>query len=83
MCPRSRDPFYKVTYYINWVTPSWTHSICNIPNIFIELDFEIMLTPEVNWHWQSPMSHKAIVHNCQHILDRQCVKVNTIAFRAR
>ena len=26
-CPGSSDPFYVVTYYINWVTTSWTHSI--------------------------------------------------------
>ena len=25
-CPRSSDPFYVVTYYIKWVTSSWTHS---------------------------------------------------------
>ena len=24
MCPRSSDPFYIVTYYIKWVTISWT-----------------------------------------------------------
>ena len=28
VCPRSSDPFYIVCYYINWVTASWTHSIC-------------------------------------------------------
>ena len=27
VCPRSSDPFYVVTYYIKWVTTSWTHSI--------------------------------------------------------
>ena len=27
ICPRSSDPFYKVTYYIKWVTTSWTYSI--------------------------------------------------------
>ena len=27
LCPRSSDPFYIVSYYIKWVTPSWTHSI--------------------------------------------------------
>ena len=27
VCPRSSDPFYIVTYYIKWVTTSWTHSI--------------------------------------------------------
>ena len=26
MCPRSSDPFYVVTYYIKWVTTSWTYS---------------------------------------------------------
>ena len=26
ICPRSRDPFYIVTYYIKWVTTSWTIS---------------------------------------------------------
>ena len=25
--PRSSDPFYIVTYYIKWVTTSWTYSI--------------------------------------------------------
>ena len=27
VCPRSSDPFYVVTYYIKWVTTSWTYSI--------------------------------------------------------
>jgi len=26
ICPRSSDPFYIVSYYIKWVTTSWTHS---------------------------------------------------------
>ena len=26
-CPRSSYPFYAVTYYIHWVTTSWTGSI--------------------------------------------------------
>ena len=26
MCPRSSDPIYIVTYYIEWITTSWTHS---------------------------------------------------------
>ena len=26
MCPRSSDPFYIVTYYMKWVTTSWTNS---------------------------------------------------------
>ena len=27
VCQRSSDPFYVVTYYIKWVTTSWTYSI--------------------------------------------------------
>ena len=27
ICPRSSDPFYIASYYIKWVTTSWTHSI--------------------------------------------------------
>ena len=27
VCPRSSDPFHIVSYYINWVTSSWTYSI--------------------------------------------------------
>ena len=27
VCPESSDPFYKVTYYIKWVTTSWTYCI--------------------------------------------------------
>ena len=26
ICPRSSDQFYIVSYYINWVTTSWTNS---------------------------------------------------------
>ena len=26
MCPRSSYPFYIVTYFIKWVTSSWTDS---------------------------------------------------------
>ena len=33
MCPRSSEPFYIVSYYIKWVTTSWTHSRCsNVPS---------------------------------------------------
>ena len=27
VCPRSSDPFYIVSYYIKWVTTSWTYSM--------------------------------------------------------
>ena len=26
VCPGSSDPFYMVTYYLKWVTTSWTYS---------------------------------------------------------
>ena len=26
VCPGNSDPFYIVTYYIKWVTTSWTYS---------------------------------------------------------
>ena len=26
VCPRSSDPFDVVTYYMKWVTTSWTYS---------------------------------------------------------
>ena len=26
VCPGSSDPFYIVTYYINWVTTFWANS---------------------------------------------------------
>ena len=29
VCPRSSDPFYIVTYYIKWVTTSWTDGSCS------------------------------------------------------
>ena len=28
VCSRSSDPSYVVTYYIKWVTTSWTYSTC-------------------------------------------------------
>ena len=27
VCPGNSDSFYIVSYYITWVTTSWTHSI--------------------------------------------------------
>ena len=36
VCPGSSDPFYIVSYYIQWVTTAWTHSI-------LHLDFPFLL----------------------------------------
>ena len=33
VCPRINDPFYIVTYYIKWVTTSWTHSINHVVSL--------------------------------------------------
>ena len=30
VCPRSSDPFFKVTYYKKWVTTSCTDGMCKI-----------------------------------------------------
>ena len=39
VCPRSSDPFYIVSYYINWVNTSWTHSINHrYISIFLYID---------------------------------------------
>ena len=38
VCPRSSDPFYIVTYNINWVTTSWAHSTSFF---FIKFNFQI------------------------------------------
>ena len=27
VCPKGSDPFYVVSYYIEWVTTSWTYSM--------------------------------------------------------
>ena len=32
ICPRSSYPFYIVSYYIKWVTTSWTHSTGSATN---------------------------------------------------
>ena len=34
VCPRSSDPFYIVTDYVNWVTTSWTDGIV-VVKIFV------------------------------------------------
>ena len=45
VCPRSSDPSYGVTYYIKWVTNSWTYSLtqkdqryCSVPNKYTDLE---------------------------------------------
>ena len=41
VCPRSSDPFYIVSYYIKWVTTSWTNSTilstCSL--VYLSLSF--------------------------------------------
>ena len=39
VCPGSSDLFYIVSYYIKWVTTSWTHSVMKE-----NLDFKGILT---------------------------------------
>ena len=37
VCPGSSDPFYIVTYYIKWVTTSWTYCIMRRCDFFAEI----------------------------------------------
>ena len=49
VCPRSSDPFYIVSYYIKWVTTSWTDSIVSHlrkPNWQIGIPCYITSVPE-------------------------------------
>ena len=42
VCPRSNDPFYVETYYIKWVTTSWTYSTkLDVPSEHMD--------PSVSW----------------------------------
>ena len=43
VCPRSRYPFYIVSYYINWVTTFWTHSSWS-KSIYL-LEYSLFRTP--------------------------------------
>ena len=52
MCPISSDPFYLVTYYIKWVTVSWTDSrkyrnikLIHMKEIELFLPFILALSP--------------------------------------
>ena len=31
VCSRSSDPFHIVSYYMKWVTTSWTYSMYQVP----------------------------------------------------
>ena len=37
VCPRSSDPFCIVTYYIIWVTTSWTYSTNISPSLAVNI----------------------------------------------
>ena len=43
ICPRSSYPIYTVTYYIKWVTTSWTHGI-------LGLNFKL------SWRWENNLT---------------------------
>ena len=35
VCPRRRDSFYIVTYYIEWVTTFWTYSTMAMTSVLV------------------------------------------------
>ena len=43
VCPGSSDPFYIVSYYLKWVTTSWTHSLSekSLPFVFSKYTMQI------------------------------------------
>ena len=41
VCPGSSDPFYIVSYYIKWVTTSWTYR--DIARLLVGILFQIKL----------------------------------------
>ena len=45
ICPRSSDPFCKVSDYIKWVTTSWTHSL------FIKIRSVVLSVAPCNLCW--------------------------------
>ena len=47
-CPGSSDPFYILTYYIKWVTTSWTHSI-----LYDSIKFALKIRYEIFLHIDS------------------------------
>ena len=47
ICPRSSDPIYIVTYYIDWVTPSLTHSN------YLDHQILILLVQKVHFYIES------------------------------
>ena len=36
VCPRSSDPFYMVTYYMKWVSTTWTDGIDGQDSVYVQ-----------------------------------------------
>ena len=47
-CPKSIDPFYTVTYFLKWVTTSWTDGNANVQSLKL-ISFESFL-----WKYTDP-----------------------------
>ena len=56
ICPRSSDPFYIVSYYIKWVTTSWTYSMSHYKT-FIEVVFGTRIRAEAR---EENMPHRGL-----------------------
>ena len=52
VCPSSSDPFYIVSYYIKWVTTSWTHSIslCHLKICSLTFNWLKVWCNKTFWH---------------------------------
>ena len=50
-CPGCNNPFYIVTYYIKWVTTSWTHSMrIEVRDLKVFRKFFIKHNKSFRWH---------------------------------
>ena len=80
VCPRSSDPFYVVTYYIKWVTTSWTYSIWTVEEMSramlwqkfqtlfwpIWCNFTLYVSPHL---WNSRLSTLWMFYSCWEPVD--------------
>ena len=66
--PRSSDPFYAVTYYIKWITTSWTYCIwiyraevTTINVVWLTLSVIKIPTACTAFHWFTAVNYTGIL----------------------
>ena len=62
VCPGSSDPFYLVTYFIKWVTTSWTYSMIHIfPSLMPSIHQKILFSA-MQYRIHSIPSFMSVLH---------------------